>query len=84
MMVDPDGTLDALSSLGLTSPLADQKISLGAQQRTSVLQTEAAASPSTLSASRPEALSTEPTGTSGHAEVSEGDPVLPQSSNSYN
>uniref|UniRef100_A0A3Q2YIA1 Centrosomal protein of 170 kDa-like n=1 Tax=Hippocampus comes TaxID=109280 RepID=A0A3Q2YIA1_HIPCM len=25
MMVDPDGTLDALTSLGLTSPLADQK-----------------------------------------------------------
>lgn len=32
MMVDPDGTLDALSSLGLTSPLTDQKISPAAQQ----------------------------------------------------
>lgn len=84
MMVDPDGTLDALSSLGLTSPLADQKISLGAQQRASLLQTEATASSNALSASRPEVLSTEPTGTSDHAEVSEGDPGLPQSSNSYN
>uniref|UniRef100_A0A3Q0SCL7 Centrosomal protein 170Ab n=1 Tax=Amphilophus citrinellus TaxID=61819 RepID=A0A3Q0SCL7_AMPCI len=84
MMVDPDGTLDALSSLGLTSPLADQKISLGAQQRASLLQTEAAASSNALSASKPEVLSTEPTGTSDHAEVSEGDPGLPQSSNSYN
>ncbi|KAK1886972.1 Centrosomal protein of 170 kDa [Dissostichus eleginoides] len=32
MMVDPDGTLDALSNMGVTSPLADQKTSPGAQQ----------------------------------------------------
>ncbi|KAG7214470.1 hypothetical protein INR49_023067 [Caranx melampygus] len=32
MMVDPDGTLDALSNLGITSPLADPKTSPGTQQ----------------------------------------------------
>uniref|UniRef100_A0A3Q2PQ74 Centrosomal protein 170Ab n=1 Tax=Fundulus heteroclitus TaxID=8078 RepID=A0A3Q2PQ74_FUNHE len=32
MMVDPDGTLDALSSLGLTSPLSDQKTGPGTLQ----------------------------------------------------
>uniref|UniRef100_A0A3B5LZK0 Centrosomal protein 170Ab n=1 Tax=Xiphophorus couchianus TaxID=32473 RepID=A0A3B5LZK0_9TELE len=32
MMVDPDGTLDALSSMGLTSPLSDQRMSPGSQQ----------------------------------------------------
>uniref|UniRef100_A0A3P8QAP6 CEP170 C-terminal domain-containing protein n=1 Tax=Astatotilapia calliptera TaxID=8154 RepID=A0A3P8QAP6_ASTCA len=74
MMVDPDGTLDALSNLGLTSPLTDQKISPGAQQRAAVLQTEAEASSRTLSSSRPELLSTEPVGSSNHAEVSERDP----------
>nr|XP_004538999.2 centrosomal protein of 170 kDa [Maylandia zebra]XP_023010198.2 centrosomal protein of 170 kDa [Maylandia zebra] len=84
MMVDPDGTLDALSNLGLTSPLTDQKISPGAQQRAAVLQTEAEASSRTLSSSRPELLSTEPVGSSNHAEVSERDPGLQQSSNSYN
>ncbi|CAJ1053745.1 centrosomal protein of 170 kDa [Xyrichtys novacula] len=30
MMVDPDGTLDALSTMGLTSPIGDQKIGPGA------------------------------------------------------
>lgn len=84
MMVDPDGTLDALSNLGLTSPLTDQKISPGAQQRAAVLQTEAEASSRTLSSSRPELLSTEPVGSPNHAEVSERDPGLQQSSNSYN
>ncbi|XP_072318692.1 centrosomal protein of 170 kDa [Eucyclogobius newberryi] len=32
MMVDPDGTLDALTSLGLPSPLCEPKISPGIQQ----------------------------------------------------
>ena len=33
VMVDPDGTLDVLADLGLTSPLlADQRTSPGAQQ----------------------------------------------------
>lgn len=65
MMVDPDGTLDALSNLGLTSPLTDQKISPGTQQGASVLHPGAGAS------SRPEGLATEPCGPSDHAEVVE-------------
>ncbi|XP_056228149.1 centrosomal protein of 170 kDa isoform X2 [Seriola aureovittata] len=67
MMVDPDGTLDALSNLGITSPLADPKISAGTQQ--------GALHPAscTLSASRPEGLTSEPRGSSDHAEVAERD-----------
>uniref|UniRef100_A0A3B5BD22 Centrosomal protein 170Ab n=1 Tax=Stegastes partitus TaxID=144197 RepID=A0A3B5BD22_9TELE len=64
MMVDPDGTLDALSNLGLTSPLTDQKLSPGTQQGVSVLHPGAEAS---LSASRPDGLSTEPCGASVRA-----------------
>ncbi|XP_044046622.1 centrosomal protein of 170 kDa [Siniperca chuatsi] len=71
MMVDPDGTLDALSNLGLTSPLTDQKISPGTLQGASVLHPGAEASSSTLSSSRPEGLATEPCGHSDHAEVAE-------------
>lgn len=75
MMVDPDGTLDALSNLGLTSPLADQKISHGAHQGTLVLHPGAEASSCTSSASRPEGLTSDlPSRSSNHAEVAERDP----------
>ncbi|XP_035515367.1 centrosomal protein of 170 kDa [Morone saxatilis] len=84
MMVDPDGTLDALSNLGLTSPLTDQKINPGTQQGQSVLHPGAGASSSTLSASRPEGPATEPCGPSDHAEVAKRDPGPKQSSKSYN
>uniref|UniRef100_A0A3Q3IVU5 CEP170 C-terminal domain-containing protein n=1 Tax=Monopterus albus TaxID=43700 RepID=A0A3Q3IVU5_MONAL len=63
MMVDPDGTLDALSNLGLTSPLTDQKITPGAQQ--------GEASSSTLSAPRPDELASDPCGSSEHTEMAE-------------
>ncbi|XP_072240477.1 centrosomal protein of 170 kDa [Leuresthes tenuis] len=62
MMVDPDGTLDALSNLGLTSPLADQKISPGTRQPGAE-----PASASTVSTGK----STEPCGSSDHAKVAE-------------
>ncbi|XP_070782653.1 centrosomal protein of 170 kDa [Enoplosus armatus] len=84
MMVDPDGTLDALSNLGLTSPLTDQKIGPGTQQGAPVLHPGAEASSSTLSSSRPDRLATEPCGPSDHAEVAERDPGPPQGSRSYN
>ncbi|XP_053274180.1 centrosomal protein of 170 kDa [Pleuronectes platessa] len=57
MMVDPDGTLDALTSLGITSPLADQKLSPGSQQEPSHPGAEAL-SGSHLS-SRPEGVTSE-------------------------
>ncbi|KAK5866474.1 hypothetical protein PBY51_020662 [Eleginops maclovinus] len=57
MMVDPDGTLDALSNLGVTSPLADQKMSPGTQQGASVSHPAAGAPSSILS--RPEGQTTE-------------------------
>ncbi|XP_033951262.1 centrosomal protein of 170 kDa isoform X1 [Pseudochaenichthys georgianus] len=57
MMVDHDGTLDALSNMGMTSPLADQKTSPGAQQGASVLHPEVGAPSSTLS--RPEGRTTD-------------------------
>ncbi|KAM7393780.1 hypothetical protein PAMP_020629 [Pampus punctatissimus] len=79
MMVDPDGTLDALSSLGLTSPLADQKISTGTQQGASVLHPGAETSSSTLSAS-----AAEPQRLSEHAQVEEQNPEPKHSSRSYN
>uniref|UniRef100_A0A4W6C205 Centrosomal protein 170Ab n=1 Tax=Lates calcarifer TaxID=8187 RepID=A0A4W6C205_LATCA len=84
MMVDPDGTLDALSNLGITSPLADQKISPGTQQGVSVLHPGAEASPCTVSATRPEGLASEPCGSSDHAEVAERHQGPQQSSRSYN
>uniref|UniRef100_UPI0037E7A7D2 centrosomal protein of 170 kDa isoform X3 n=1 Tax=Semicossyphus pulcher TaxID=241346 RepID=UPI0037E7A7D2 len=68
MMVDPDGTLDALSTMGLTSPLTDHKIIPGTQQGASLLHPGAAAT------SRPEGQATEPSGPSDHAEVAERDP----------
>nr|XP_046260985.1 centrosomal protein of 170 kDa [Scatophagus argus] len=84
MMVDPDGTLDALSNLGLTSPLTGQKISPGTQQGASVLHSGAGASSSTFSPSRPEGLVSEPCGPSGCAEVTEQDPGQQQSFRSNN
>lgn len=84
MMVDPDGTLDALSTLGITSPLADQKISPGARQRELALHPGAEALPSTQSASRPEGLSAEHHGSSDHVEVGERSPGPQQNSRSYN
>ncbi|XP_040891252.1 centrosomal protein of 170 kDa [Toxotes jaculatrix] len=80
MMVDPDGTLDALSSLGLTSPLADQKISPGTQQGVQVSHPGAEASSCTLSASRPGGLTSESHGSSDRAEVAKRDPGSKQSS----
>ncbi|XP_067440043.1 centrosomal protein of 170 kDa [Thunnus thynnus] len=84
MMVDPDGTLDALSSLGLTSPLTDQKISPGTQQGASVLHPGAEASSSTHSASKQEGTTAEPQGQSDHAQVAERDPGPKPTSRSYN
>uniref|UniRef100_A0A3Q3H041 Centrosomal protein of 170 kDa-like n=2 Tax=Kryptolebias marmoratus TaxID=37003 RepID=A0A3Q3H041_KRYMA len=84
MMVDPDGTLDALSNLGLTSPLADQKLSPGTQQGSSVLHPGAeAASSGPLSAPRPEGRSSEPCGSSDQTKVAEKDPGTKQHSTSY-
>uniref|UniRef100_A0A3Q3LUB2 CEP170 C-terminal domain-containing protein n=1 Tax=Mastacembelus armatus TaxID=205130 RepID=A0A3Q3LUB2_9TELE len=71
MMVDPDGTLDALSSLGLTSPLTDQKISPGAQQGVSVLHPGAEASSSMPTAPRPEGPASKPCVSSDQTEVEE-------------
>uniref|UniRef100_A0A672GP05 CEP170 C-terminal domain-containing protein n=1 Tax=Salarias fasciatus TaxID=181472 RepID=A0A672GP05_SALFA len=50
MMVDPDGTLDALTTLGITSPLSDLKMGPGAQQGASVSLPGADAPSGTLSA----------------------------------
>ncbi|XP_045903865.1 centrosomal protein of 170 kDa isoform X1 [Micropterus dolomieu] len=84
IMVDPDGTLDALSNLGMTSPLTDQKISPGPQQGVSVLHPGADSSSTTLSSARPEGLATEPCGLSDHGPVTGQDPRPEQSSRSYN
>ncbi|KAM9770547.1 centrosomal protein of 170 kDa isoform 1-T2 [Menidia menidia] len=66
MMVDPDGTLDALSNLGLTSPLVDQKLGPGGR-----LPGAEAASAGQLSALRPEGTSAEPRGSSHHTELAD-------------
>ncbi|KAI3352844.1 hypothetical protein L3Q82_019419 [Scortum barcoo] len=84
MMVDPDGTLDALSNMGLTSPLTDQKISPGTHQGVSALNPRAGASSSTLSSSRPEGLASDPCRPPDHAEVAERDPGSQPSARSYN
>lgn len=68
MMVDPDGTLDALSNLGMTSPLTDQNVNPGPQQGASALHRGVVASSSAISDSRPEGRATEPCGPSDHAE----------------
>ncbi|XP_041641457.1 centrosomal protein of 170 kDa [Cheilinus undulatus] len=75
MMVDPDGTLDALSTMGLTSPLAEQKIGPAPQQGASSSHPEAGA------ASRSEALTSEPCGPSGHVGAAQ-DPGPKQNSGS--
>uniref|UniRef100_A0A3Q3LYS2 Centrosomal protein 170Ab n=1 Tax=Labrus bergylta TaxID=56723 RepID=A0A3Q3LYS2_9LABR len=75
MMVDADGTLDALSTLGLTSPLTDQKISPGTQQEASLLPPAAGAT------SRPEGLASKPCGPLDHA-GNQRDPGSKQSSRS--
>ncbi|XP_031720640.1 centrosomal protein of 170 kDa isoform X1 [Anarrhichthys ocellatus] len=79
MMVDPDGTLDALSNLGLTSPLTEQKMGPGTQQGSSVLHPGAEASSGTVS--RPEGRATESSGPLDHAER---DPGPQQGPRSYN
>ncbi|KAF6716029.1 Centrosomal protein of 170 kDa [Oryzias melastigma] len=48
MMVDPDGTLDALSNLGLTSPLADQRTGPGTLMEASTLDPGSASSSTAL------------------------------------
>ncbi|XP_061578819.1 centrosomal protein of 170 kDa isoform X2 [Cololabis saira] len=69
LMVDPDGTLDALSGLGLTSPLAGQNINPGTRQGAPVLdpKTEMATS-NTLSNRGPEEMTAKPRA-SDYAEV---------------
>ncbi|KAM4603282.1 centrosomal protein of 170 kDa [Polymixia lowei] len=75
VMVDPDGTLDALSNLGLTSPLvADQRISPGAQQGAATLLP--GAEPPTASAPKADGASAEPRGPSERSDVAERDPGL--------
>lgn len=81
MMVDPDGTLDALTTLGITSPLTDQKMNPGTQQGASVLHPGAGAPPGTFPPSRPEGHATEFCGPSEHAEQ---DPGNQKSSRPYN
>ncbi|KAM4751121.1 centrosomal protein of 170 kDa isoform 1-T1 [Anableps anableps] len=75
MMVDPDGTLDALSSMGLTSPLGDQRTSPETQQGAPALhsRTETKTS-STVSAPRFEEFPAEPCGFSEHTEETKHDP----------
>lgn len=49
IMVDPDGTLDALSSLGLTSPLmAENRVSPGSQGPTGSQAVDVSTSTATL------------------------------------
>ncbi|KAM8878580.1 centrosomal protein of 170 kDa isoform 2-T2 [Spinachia spinachia] len=81
MMVDPDGTLDALSNLGLTSPLTEQKMAAGKQQGVSLSHPAAEASSST--ASRLEGRATEPTRPLGQSEVAERGPGPQHSPKSY-
>ncbi|XP_029011756.1 centrosomal protein of 170 kDa [Betta splendens] len=70
MMVDPDGTLDALSNLGLMSPLADQKTSPPVQHSASGLDPRSEASSSTLAGPRPEGPAS---GSSNHTGGAERD-----------
>uniref|UniRef100_A0A674NCP9 Centrosomal protein 170Ab n=1 Tax=Takifugu rubripes TaxID=31033 RepID=A0A674NCP9_TAKRU len=69
MMVDPDGTLDALSNLGLTSPLTDPNLNPGPPHGLPVLQPGPGTSPSgPLPPSRPVVLATNPGGPSDQTE----------------
>ncbi|XP_056136436.1 centrosomal protein of 170 kDa [Lampris incognitus] len=75
VMVDPDGTLDALSNLNLTSPpAADLKISPGAQA--AALFPGAEAPSSTQSAPKDNRASARPCGASDPSEAAERDPGL--------
>lgn len=68
-MVDPDGTLDALSNLGLTSPLTDPNLNPGPPHGLPVLQPGPGTSPSgPLPPSRPVVLPTNPGGPSDQTE----------------
>lgn len=83
MMVDPDGTLDALSNLSL-SPLADQKLGPETLQGASAVHPGAeAALSSQLSAPRPEGRSNEPCGSSEQTKVAKRDPGTQQLGTSY-
>uniref|UniRef100_A0A3Q3WCF2 CEP170 C-terminal domain-containing protein n=1 Tax=Mola mola TaxID=94237 RepID=A0A3Q3WCF2_MOLML len=79
MMVDPNGTLDALSNLSLASPLNDQRVDPGTQQGASMLH-HGAKAPSKLSPLRPEGLAPEAGAPSDQAESAERDPGLKQGS----
>lgn len=81
MMVDPDGNLDALSNLGLTSPLTEQKIGPGNQQGASLLLPGAGAS---STASRLEGRAAEFSRPLDQSEVAERGPGPQQSPKSYN
>ncbi|XP_053711774.1 centrosomal protein of 170 kDa-like isoform X1 [Synchiropus splendidus] len=59
MMVDPDGTLDALSSLGITSPLTDQRTTPVNQQGEPALHAGAEASSCARSDSRCDGAATD-------------------------
>ncbi|KAM4594614.1 centrosomal protein of 170 kDa [Fundulus diaphanus] len=75
MMVDPDGTLDALSSLGLTSPLSDQKTGPGTLQGAPALHSGAETkTSSTMSTPRVDEFSGKPRGSSEHTEETTHDP----------
>lgn len=75
-MVDPDGTLDALSNLGLTSPLTDSKLNPGTQQGLPVLHPGAGSSASgPLHPSRPEGPPTNPGGPSDETDGAKWAPV---------
>ncbi|XP_077381354.1 centrosomal protein of 170 kDa [Festucalex cinctus] len=70
MMVDPDGTLDALTSLGLTSPMVDQK-SPAAHQADSTLTSGGEASSTALLDSRHEVATGESHGLPESLQVAE-------------
>ncbi|XP_034044056.1 centrosomal protein of 170 kDa [Thalassophryne amazonica] len=71
VMVDPDGTLDALSNLNLTSPLGtNQKLCPGTEQVAAMVVSGTEAS----AASRPERTTSEPRGPSDHGDGAEQEP----------
>lgn len=83
MMVDPNGTLDALSNLSLAGPLNDQRVDPGTQQGASMSH-HGAEAPTKLSPLRPEGLAPEAGAPPDQAEPAERDPGLKQSSRTYN
>ncbi|XP_028308844.1 centrosomal protein of 170 kDa isoform X2 [Gouania willdenowi] len=64
MMVDPDGTLDALSTMGITSPLTDPRLCAEPQ-------VEAQGLSDSLSAPKPEGATFDPHSSSNPAELAE-------------